>query len=90
MMSVCRIRTDKGVQDVPDLDELFEGDTHIRTGKLYYRNSTFKVYYHQRQGDGGPRLPGGVGTVVIFQLDNSGKFTGPVVDDDVFYGVVLL
>lgn len=73
------------------MDELFDQEIHVRTGKIYYRNSTFKVYYHQRpvQIDA-PHLQFGIGTAVVFQLDNSGKFTNPVVDDEVFRGVILM
>lgn len=87
---MCRLRTDQGVDDVPDLDEFFEDDIHVRTGKVYYRNSTFKVYYHQRQSNVGEHSRFFPGTAVIFQLDNMGRSTIPDVDRAVFFGVILM
>lgn len=87
---VCRLCTDGRVQDVPDLDEFFAEEAHVRTGKIYYRNSTFRVYYHQRPPLQGLHSRFGSGTAVIFQLDNTGKISLPEVDDDVFHGVISM
>lgn len=87
---MCRLHTDGGVQDVPDLDELFDDEVHVRTGKVYHRNSTFRIYYHQRPSNSGRHTHFFPGSAVIFQLDNMGQFTLPDVDSAVFFGVILM
>lgn len=89
-VDVCRLHTDGGVQDVPDLDEFFDDELHVRTGKVYYRNSTFRVYYHQRPSYSGRHAQFPPGSAIIFQLDNTGKVTFPDVDNAVFFGVILM
>lgn len=88
---VCRLRTVDGVREIPDMDEWLEQDeTHIRTGKVYYLNSTFKVFYHQYPSGSGSQLTPRTSTAIIFQLDSTGRIVNPEADDDMFRSVNVM